>query len=257
MKKPLRKPPKRTKVAAVPPAEDSLSDRTRERAVSLGKTFRTALALFTDGPIDLVPVFGYWVGYPLFLELIGFGGGWAKSPETVQAYYALNSTHTAATHILMSEAAKRGLDPHPLYECGRVVQEIYLADPELCVKRTGATSGTWPECMGAARYSLPAVQQEALRAGEAVFIRLATAVNVAQAAPALTPEDRAILDALAEANTTMQQADIAAAAERDVKTIRERLKRLAAAGLVSRPCGERSGFSVTAAGLGVLNGTPA
>lgn len=136
-----------------------------------------------------------------------------------------------------------------------MVQEAYRADPELCTRRTGATCDTWPECMGTARYSLPASQQEALRAGEAVFIRLAVAMDIAQAAPALTPDDRAILQALADAGTTQPQADIAAAAERDIKTIRQRLKRLEAAGLVSRPCGERSGFAITPAGLGLLRST--
>ena len=153
----------------------------------------------------------------------------------------------------MKEAARRGMDPHALYECGRVVQEIYRADPDLCVRRAGAIHGGWPEALGAARYSLPTGQQEALRAGEAVFIRLAVATDVGQAAPALTSDDRSILEALADAKTTLPQADISAVAERDIKTIRARLKRLEASGLISRPCGERSGFAITPSGLGLLN----
>jgi DNA-binding Lrp family transcriptional regulator len=80
-------------------------------------------------------------------------------------------------------------------------------------------------------------------------------MDIAQAAPALTPDDRAILQALADSETTRPQADIAAAAERDVKTVRERLKRLETAGLVSRPCGARSGFAITPSGMGLLSST--
>jgi len=227
----------------------------KEHAVSLRQAFEADAARFQGESFDLASVAGYWIGYPLFLEWIGFGRDWSSHPETTAAYRALNQAHAQATRVLMKEASKHGLDPHAIYECGRVVQEIYLTNPGLCVKRTGATCDTWPEGMGAARYSLPAGQQEALRAGEAVFIRLSVAMDIAQAAPVLTPDDRAILQSLAEAGTTQSQADIAAAAERDIKTVRERLKRLEGNGLVSRPCGERSGFAITPAGLGLLSST--
>ncbi len=232
-----------------------LGASVKEPAALLRRAFEADAAKFQGKSPDLAAVFGYWIGYPSFLEWIGFGRDWGAHQDTVLAYYALNHVHGEATRVLMKEATRRGMDPHALYECSRVVQEIYLAAPELCVRRTGAIHDGWPECMGAARYSLPAGQREALRAGEAVFIRLAMVMDIAQAAPALTSDDRAILQALADAGTTLPQADIAAAAERDIKTAREHLKRLEAAGLVSRPCGERSGYTITPAGLGLLSST--
>ena len=250
-----KKTPRRTKAATGSSADDAVGAWIRKQADSARRAFEADAARFEGEAPDLAAVFGYWIGYPLLLEWIGFGRDWSARPETASAYYALNHVHTQATRVLMREAGRRGMDPHALYECGRVVQEVYRADPDLCLRRTGSIADTWPEGMGAARYALPAGQQDALRAGEAVFIRLAVTIDVAQAAPALTPDDRAILEALTEAGTTLPQADIAAAAERDIKTVRERLQRLEGAGLVSRPCGVRSGFAITPAGLGLLGAT--
>jgi hypothetical protein len=122
---------------------------------------------------DLIAAFGYWIGYPMFLEAVGHD--WHTDTKRTAAYHALNFAHTMATRVLMEEAEKHGLDPHPLYECARVVQEIYADAPE---KYYAGPYDTWPECMGTARYSLPAGQQDALRAGEAVFIRLAVKAGV-------------------------------------------------------------------------------
>ena len=255
MGKQRKRTPKRTKAADGSPADDTADAWTKKQADSVRRASEADAARFGGDSPDLPAVFGYWVGYPLLLEWIGFGRDWSARPETISAYYALNHAHTQATRVLMREASRRGMDPHALHECGRVIQEVYKADPDLCRRRTSSIADTWPEGMGAARYALPAGQQEALRAGEAVVIRLAVAMDVARAAPALTPDDRAILEALSEAGTTLPQADIAAAAERDIKTVRERLKRLEAAGLVSRPCGVRSGFATTPAGLGLLGAT--
>jgi hypothetical protein len=132
---------------------------------------------------DLIAAFGYWIGYPMFLEAVGHD--WRTDETRTTAYYALNSAHTLATHVLMEEAEKHGLDPHALYECARVVQEIYADEPE---KYYAGRYDTWPECMGTARYSLPAGQQDALRAGEAVFIRLSVKAGVDRTVkPSLPP----------------------------------------------------------------------
>jgi hypothetical protein len=122
---------------------------------------------------DLTVAFGYWIGYPMFLESVGHD--WHTDQTRTAAYYALNFAHTQATRVLMEEAEKQGLDPHALYECARVVEEIYADAPE---KYYAGLHDTWPDCMGAARYSLPAGQQEALRAGEAVFVRLAVKAGI-------------------------------------------------------------------------------
>jgi len=126
------------------------------------------------GKDDLVAAFGYWIGYPMFLEMIGHE--WHVDSARVSTYNTLNVIHRRATHVLMEEAEKHGLDPHPLYECARVVQEIYADEPE---KFCTGPYDTWPECMGRSRYTLPVGQQDALRAGEAVFIRLAVRIGIA------------------------------------------------------------------------------
>jgi hypothetical protein len=123
---------------------------------------------------DLTAAFGYWIGYPSFLDLIACAD-WPEGNKSL-AQNNLDAAHNAATHVLMHEAGKAGLDPHALYECGRVVEEIYRAAPERIYQR--GTYDTWPECMGPWRYELPEGQQAALRNGEAVFVRLAVHLGI-------------------------------------------------------------------------------
>lgn len=135
----------------------------------------------------IVAAFAFWVGYPHLLELIGrnvkivgpMPARLAMGPPKASgaAYHALNAAHYRATHFLMAEAEKCGLDPHPLFECGQIVQELYAGEPW---KYYAGLHDTWPECMGTGRYSLPAGQQEALRTGEAVFVRLAVKLGIAE-----------------------------------------------------------------------------
>ena len=153
----------------------------KEQALSFRQQFEADIVQFQKASkSDLASVFGYWLRYPLFLEFIGFDSDWGTYPETVGAYHALNHVHTLATDILMKEAAKHGLDPHALYECSRVTKEIYRNDPDLCIRRPGAINDMWPSSMGKARYALPVGQQQALREGEAVFIRLAVKLSLAE-----------------------------------------------------------------------------
>ena len=142
----------------------------------LRRQFEADVRRLHEGPRDeedLVAAFGYWTGYPMLLEMIGHD--WGADPVRTSAYYALNAAHHQATHVLMEEAEKHGLDPHPLYECGRVVQEIYAGEPW---RYYAGPHDTWPQCMGEARYGLPTGQQKALRAGEAVLVRLAVRLGV-------------------------------------------------------------------------------
>ena len=77
----------------------------------------------------------------------------------------------------MVQAEKCGLDPQPLFECGNLLKELYSREPW---RYYAGHVDTWPECMGTERYSLPAGAQEALRAGEAIFIRLAVKLGMAE-----------------------------------------------------------------------------
>lgn len=70
----------------------------------------------------------------------------------------------------------------------------------------------------------------------------------AQKAP-LDEEDLMILQYLAEQSITRLQVDIAAAIERDEKTIRKRLDYLRNEGLIERPRGKRKGEIITPEGL--------
>lgn len=126
---------------------------------------------------DLTAAFGYWIGYPCFLEWISCAA-WPAEAKT-RARHALDAAHHAATHALMHAAGRAGLDPHALYECGRATEEVYRADPDKLYRR-GAYD-TWPECMGPWRYELPDGQQAALRNGEAAFVRLAVALDIEEA----------------------------------------------------------------------------
>ena len=135
---------------------------------------------------------GIWAWYPFVLmDMIGHTSK-TESPEAKsarrRAYDALNFAHHHATNILMKEAARRGLQPHPLYECARVVQEIYADEPW---KFYEGRYLAWPVCMGKARYTLPTGQQEALRAGEAVFIDLPLATEI-PAAPDMATLQKAV-----------------------------------------------------------------
>jgi len=149
-----------------------------------------------------IAAFGLWIGYPFLLELIGRNvKALGQMPARVNlgmsdvsraAYHALNAAHHAATNLLMAEAEKCGLDPHALYECGNVIQELYARDPW---RHYGGPYDFWPECMGAARYELPAGQQHAIRAGEATFVRLAVKLSIAK-----TEDTAAVAEAVKEAD---------------------------------------------------------
>jgi len=150
---------------------DHLDRIRRELFEADAARFKEGLCAGKDNVTD---AFVYWIGYPLYLDLVGHD--WRDENRRKAAYYALNRVHAQATEVLMLEAVECGLDPHPLYECARVVREIYAEAPQKYYHPDSCNNWPeylWPSCMGDARYSLPAGQQEALRAGEAVFVRLA------------------------------------------------------------------------------------
>lgn len=148
------------------------------KGLSLIQTYKDdSKRLRKDGPPSrdtLVLAVGYWICFPSFLEDIACVN-WPKGIK-VAALQSLYSTHAAATDALMHEAERNGLDPAAFYVCGRVVQEIYREDPDRVYRR--GNYDTWPECMGAWQYKLPEPQQEALRTGEAAFIRLCVKLDV-------------------------------------------------------------------------------
>jgi hypothetical protein len=194
MRKAKREPEASTPLAAKTPTNQEFLDL---EAVALAakvergrKWFEEVVKLLEKGERTketLSAAFGIWIGYPQLLAGIGHNVKIVgpmpphytlERPESSwAAYHALNLAHTLATRFLMAQAEKCGLDPHPLYECGNLIQELYAHEPW---RYYAGRFDTWPVCMGTARYSLPTGQQEALRAGEAVFIRLAVKLGVAE-----------------------------------------------------------------------------
>ncbi len=63
-----------------------------------------------------------------------------------------------------------------------------------------------------------------------------------------TPADRNILQALADATTTLHQVEIETASGEATRTVKERLPILEDAGLAHRPHGPKSGYAITEAG---------
>jgi hypothetical protein len=219
---PVRKDPAKLEAGKVEspkatPAKDAgISAKQIEGAQ---ESFEEAAKLLEKGERTkdtISAAFGLWIGYPHLLELIGHNTRVRgpmpacitldRSESSWHAYDVLNIAHYHATHFLMVEAKKCGLDPHPLFECGNVIRELYAHEPWRYYAGLGEY---WPQCMGNARYSLPASQQEALRAGEAVFMRLAVELEVA-----------------ADLNLTAQEFN----AEADWRDVQDRLLRLRKAG---------------------------
>jgi hypothetical protein len=217
------------------------------------KSFESDAALLDEGERTeerLGTAFALWMGYPWLLELIGRNTSgryllrdqykFEPDPASLPAYHALNHAHYLATNVLMAEAEINGLNPHPLLECGNVVRELFSREPW---KYYVGCDVFWPACMGDARYSLPAGQQEAIRAGEEVFVRLALrpkirsdaqavldakAAEVAGVTTAQGTDDRdlAIVKFLAGKGTAQAQEDIAAEVGLDRKRVGERLVNL-------------------------------
>lgn len=114
MGKQRKKPPKTSDPGKDSSAEDVAAAVMKQQAVSALRMFKADADRLGGESPDVVAALGYWIGYPLFLEWIGYDRDWSARQETVSAYHALNHVHTLATRFLMKEAAKRGLDPHAL-----------------------------------------------------------------------------------------------------------------------------------------------
>ena len=194
---------KRVKKKAPAAVVKGAGDVFAEQAEKVRAWLEKAVALLqrARGRKAQTSAFALWIGYPFLLELIGRNAKvHGPTPASVSlstsdaswvAYYALNAAHHHATRLLMAEAEKCGLDPHALFECGNLIQELYAHDPW---RYYGGVGDYWPECMGAARYALPAGQQDAIRAGEAAFVRLAVKLSIAKA-----EDTAAIADAVTKA----------------------------------------------------------
>jgi len=119
----------------------------------------------TPNDEDLVKAVSYWVGYPLWLEQVGYW--WAGDETRHSAYIALNRVHHRATEILMEAANRLGIDSAPLMESAQWCRQL-LAEPEIY----RATGETWPMCLETSRDSLPPGAWEAAQKGYATLVQL-------------------------------------------------------------------------------------
>jgi hypothetical protein len=134
-----------------------------------------------------------WSSYPILCEAIEcLPDATATADEKRKLRDDLNYAHHKATVYLMMEAVRAGLNAGPLVEAKRVCQEIFHQ-----VHGQGLASSnpygverfyhpcclfdTWPDCLGAWRYSLPPAMQEAIRQGQEVFTQLLVLLSVTQA----------------------------------------------------------------------------
>jgi hypothetical protein len=180
-----------------------------------------------------VAAFGLWSGYPMFREAIEWFHH-ATDEEKHDLREDLKRAHFLATHQLMLEVERVGLNPAPLYEARRVCLELFRS-----VRRNGPAQGPfgivwfhhpdsiddiWPDCLGPWRYSLPPAMQDAIRQGEEIIQRLNIRLSQDEGKiPCATPfdalrlfarntlrgQERAAIEALCDAGGTMPIADLA------------------------------------------------
>jgi len=128
---------------------------------------------------SLTPAVGYWLGYPLFLEVIDCHGQW-ETEAKYSLQCALASAHHGAVQVLMRAGERLKLDSSALWEEGRVCRELFH-NPQLYRYEPYRHEGQWdlwPDCLGPARYQLPEPMQEAIRQGETTFMRLVTLLGM-------------------------------------------------------------------------------
>jgi hypothetical protein len=133
---------------------------------------------------------GIWMGYPLLAETIECRPG-TTDDEKCAMRNALDGAHYRATHILMFEAEREGLNPAALIESHRVC--LLLFNRIRGQSPASATCGvnwfhhpnsafsTWPDGLGDWRYDLPSAVQETIRQGEEVFARLMIRLSITPA----------------------------------------------------------------------------
>jgi hypothetical protein len=134
-----------------------------------------------DAEQALAEAAGIWLGYAMFAEAIECLPD-ATSEEKRKLRGDLDCAHYKASHVLMLEAERTGLNAAPLAEARRVCQELFRpirsdtphgrAVAVEWFHHPDSTSDHWPDCLGPRRYLLPPAVQEIIRAGEEVFVRL-------------------------------------------------------------------------------------
>lgn len=152
----------------------------------LGASFDADVRRFDEAaPTDelLGVAVGYVQGYPAFMEWIGHE--WRTDDERTATKYALDAAHERAVKAIIKAAERRGIDGSPLWEYGRICRLLTTENPYPDI---GSEYSTWPACLGRRRAALPEDYREAIRAGDAVLVRLNARLNGEPERPA---DDRA------------------------------------------------------------------
>jgi hypothetical protein len=114
--------------------------------------------------------FGYWLGYPTFLEIITNG----HENERCAAVNYLKVAHFAATRRIMEAAEIAGLDSGPLWVGHEVCQRAlrHYRGPDI-----SAVNDHWPHCLGDAINDLADNDVRAIRDCDALIGRLSARVD--------------------------------------------------------------------------------
>jgi len=234
---------------------EKATGRQPGRLVELVEEFNSDAKRLAGPPDEkaLTAAAGYWIGYPVFREVIEFNSD--DPTERYSGVAALDLAHVEATKVLMRKAASMGLDPAPLWEGQRVCREVFLTWKPWSDRRGVAVSDMWPDCLGKHRYDLPQGQQDAIRDAEAVFVGVALELGIRL--PMLSRGETVVLRALAANHPCpMTLEDMEGRIELSAKTIGPCVNGLIGKGLAVRPNGPRSGATATADGLEIIRKFP-
>jgi hypothetical protein len=138
---------------------------------------------------------GMWLYFPLIWELT------LESPRDSadsadDRYYArsvLFQAHDKAVRQLAGLAAGLALDAGAIVNAGSVCRQLFNAPGDFGIEsiyHPKRISDEWPNCLGPARFKLPAPVQDALSQGESVLANLRAKLSLKPDVPAILAQSR-------------------------------------------------------------------
>lgn len=118
----------------------------------------------------------YWSAYPLLLSEIGFQSQSMSKSETYPATAALDDAHDLATHVLMAELERLGMDSSLLYPAARLCRELHHSD-FWRVFSNASQHDYWPESLGPVLLELPQDQRVSILSAQALLKRMEVVID--------------------------------------------------------------------------------
>jgi len=128
---------------------------------------------------DLELISGYWLCYPLFLELVGHK--WREDEARRAAYEALNIAHPEATRQLMELAKSFGIDSRALWESSSLCQQLFRYEPWKYYPPDCYSMR--PDCLDESLVALSERERQVVRRGEATLVQLFARAKIQPKAP--------------------------------------------------------------------------